>query len=825
SNGSHTLTAIARDAGGRTTTSSSVTVTVNNSTGAVDLTVDGNQKFQTIAGFQVNANSAQWNNGQLTPALDMLIDQGVSIFRVIIDKEDWESTNDNADPNVFNWTYYNSVYTTPKFENLWSTIGYLNSKGITSGILLNFMGPGPAWMGAPKITAGLEDEWVEMIASLVYYARVTRNLQFTSLGPANEVDWDGIEGPQVDQFQYALLLHKLAVKLDALGLSDIQFVGPDTAQVGVGVNSYFPQLLADPIVMAKIQHFGLHNYADLSANADGVIKASAYPTRDFWMTEAGMGNDYYGPDHLITQMKNGAASAGVWDAYTSVYNHRANDGNPMLDLVNNAWVRRQSFYGFKQLFKFAQPGAQRIGATTSTANLLAVAFNNPSSGQVTVVGHNQTGSRTLKIALSNLPVTGTMQFYVTDAVRQFERQADVTVVNGVVPIPVDLDTYFTLTAITMPDTTPPTIAMSAPANGSTVLGNAVTVSASASDNVAIAGVQFKLDGANLGAEAITSPYSIAWNTTAAANGQHTLTAVARDMSGNTATATAVSVTVNNPVDAAPPTVSMTAPANGATVSGSNVTATATPLGSHTLAARARDASGKQTTSTAVSVTVAAPPPGVLAIDATASGTVGSPLSSITSSTFSTASANELLLAFIGADDASPGNTVTSINGAGLTWALVVRTNTQRGTAEIWRAFAPAPLTNVTATANLAQPAAGLIQIVTFTGVDTTGTNGSGAIGATRSANAATGAPTGSVTTTRANSWVWGVGTDWANAIARTIGTGQTMVQQYLAPVGDTYWVQRRTATTPTSGTTVTINDTAPTTDMWNLSICEILPRP
>src|SRR5205807_145466 len=75
--------------------------------------------------------------------------------------------------------------------------------------------------------------------------------------------------------------------------------------------------------------------------------------------------------------------------------------------------------------------------------------------------------------------------------------------------------------------------------------------------------------------AITSPYSIAWNTTAAANGQHTLTAVARDMSGNTATATAVSVTVNNPVDAAPPTVSMTAPANGATVSGSNVTVSAT----------------------------------------------------------------------------------------------------------------------------------------------------------------------------------------------------------------------------------------------------------
>jgi len=156
---------------------------------------------------------------------------------------------------------------------------------------------------------------------------------------------------------------------------------------------------------------------------------------------------------------------------------------------------------------------------------------------------------------------------------------------------------------------------------------------------------------------------------------------------------------------------------------------------------------------------------------------------------------------------------------------VVRTNTQRGTAEIWRAFASAPLTNVAVTANLAQAAAGLITVVTFTGVDTTGTNGSGAIGAIKSANGASGAQTGSVTTTRANSWVWGTGNDWASAISRTIGAGQTMVQEYLAPVGDTYWVQRRTATTPTIGTVVTINDTAPTTDIWNVSICEILPRP
>src|SRR6266404_1307660 len=48
------------------------------------------------------------------------------------------------------------------------------------------------------------------------------------------------------------------------------------------------------------------------------------------------------------------------------------------------------------------------------------------------------------------------------------------------------------------DTTPPTVALTAPANGATVSGSSVTVSASASDNVGVAGVQFKLDGSNLG---------------------------------------------------------------------------------------------------------------------------------------------------------------------------------------------------------------------------------------------------------------------------------------------------------------------------------------
>lgn len=102
----------------------------------------------------------------------------------------------------------------------------------------------------------------------------------------------------------------------------------------------------------------------------------------------------------------------------------------------------------------------------------------------------------------------------------------------------------TLTVTYTPDTTPPVVSLTAPAGGATVSGT-VTVSATASDNNGVVGVQFKLDGNNLGAELIAAPYSISWNTTGTINGNHTLTAVGRDAANNTTTSSPVSVTVSN----------------------------------------------------------------------------------------------------------------------------------------------------------------------------------------------------------------------------------------------------------------------------------------
>ncbi|MBI4452708.1 hypothetical protein HY637_04720, partial [Candidatus Woesearchaeota archaeon] len=98
-----------------------------------------------------------------------------------------------------------------------------------------------------------------------------------------------------------------------------------------------------------------------------------------------------------------------------------------------------------------------------------------------------------------------------------------------------------------PDTTSPTANLTSPASGSTVSGT-INVVATATDNVGVAGVQFLLDGANLGSEDTTSPYSVSWNTASSSNGQHTLQARARDAAGNLGFSSLINVTVDNFVD-------------------------------------------------------------------------------------------------------------------------------------------------------------------------------------------------------------------------------------------------------------------------------------
>lgn len=370
------------------------------------------------------------------------------------------------------------------------------------------------------------------------------------------------------------------------------------------------------------------------------------------------------------------------------------------------------------------------------------------------------------------------------------------------------------------------------------------------DNVAVTGYEVWRDGVLLG----TTTTTTFTDTSLQSGTTYLYTLRAFDAAGNYSNHTeTLSVTTITP-DTTAPAVAITAPADNATVSGTvAITANATDAvgvtgvqflvngvaagsedttapyqyswnttglsnGTYTLSAQARDAAGNVGTAANVTVTVNNPV-SQLAIDRQVTAKPTSASTTVSTPALTTTKQNDLLVAFIASD--GPRNnaqSIRSVTGGGLTWTLRQRTNTRAGTSEIWTAVAPNILTNavITATYNTGSYV-GFMTVVAFSGAETA------VIGATGSANGASGAATVNINATRTGSQVWAIGNDWDRAAARTLGSGQTMVEQHLPVVGDTFWVQR--LTTPTTGPgTVTLSTIAPTNDRWNFAAIEILAK-
>jgi hypothetical protein len=185
---------------------------------------------------------------------------------------------------------------------------------------------------------------------------------------------------------------------------------------------------------------------------------------------------------------------------------------------------------------------------------------------------------------------------------------------------------------------------------------------------------------------------------------------------------------------------------------------------------------------------------------------------------STTAAGDLLVAFV-AGDAPPkakGTQRAVISGGGLTWRLVGRENAPLADTEVWAARAAGKLTNVKVT--VSGQLKGFDEAVTI--VAYKGAHGAGPAATKHSAG---GALTATLKTATANSWVFAVGADWAAATLRVAGPGQFTLHQVTDHDADKemFWVQARLALTPKAGTTVTINDTKPAKDPFNLVLVAI----
>ena len=167
-----------------------------------------------------------------------------------------------------------------------------------------------------------------------------------------------------------------------------------------------------------------------------------------------------------------------------------------------------------------------LSGTAQTVSFTASGFPAGASGSFSPASCTPTCTTTLTIVTGTSTPLATSTITVTGTAGSLSRV-----------------TTFTLTVT--PDVTPPTVSLSAPANNAAVRGTSIAVNATAFDAVGVSGVQFLLDGSNLGAEDTTAPYSRTWNTTTSSGGPHTLSARARDAAGNLGTAADVTVIVDN----------------------------------------------------------------------------------------------------------------------------------------------------------------------------------------------------------------------------------------------------------------------------------------
>jgi hypothetical protein len=369
-----------------------------------ELVIDVGSQQQTVSGLGIDANVHSWQGGQLKPAIDAYAAWGPLTWRVIIEKSDWESAQVGA-PDTTDWSYYNSVLTSPKLEDLWNTIAYIESKpGQT--VSLSLMGGVPAWMGGTHILPEKEDYWVRMVASLVAYAREKRGLKLNLLSPLNEPDLNGIEGPKVDPDQAVRLLDKLGHRLDSMGLGDVKFVAPDASSVEGAKTAYAPLLMADPYVRSKIAHLGVHTYSGDLADFPSTLKEG---DPDVWVSEFNTACDSCDKGvelddswnratstaaMLLSLLQQGASGAQLYDAWDGFYeHHRAFGywGALAYNAKSGTYTPRQTYGVLKLLYKYLPPGSVRVQSHGASA-VTSVAFTEPRSGALTIVGVNGTSS-------------------------------------------------------------------------------------------------------------------------------------------------------------------------------------------------------------------------------------------------------------------------------------------------------------------------------------------------------------------------------------------------------------------------------------------------
>jgi glucuronoarabinoxylan endo-1,4-beta-xylanase len=413
-----------------------MTKTLNNNCGdlmnnPVTVTVDGSIKYQTIDGF---GGSGAYCEGLLknlkepkrTEVKNLLFfDLGTSIYRL----RAWtkiERTNDNSDPNTFNWAAFDfSTVGQYADAQVW-TAQQARDKGVTKFIASVWSPPG--WMkdtGNEKngghLRTDMYDEFAEWLAAYIIGYKKHHGINIGWISIQNEPDWVAPwETCTYTPEQMRDVVKVVGRKFSREGMS-VKIVVPETAAVS-NTPRYLSTIMSDSEATQYVDVFANHLYEDKIApffNPDGAIPylqavagLGAQYGKPIWQTEYSYLKK---PDagtfrealftarhiHNVLTYENGSAYL-VWGLFWDTFSPGA--GLITISQDGGSYTITPKFYAAKQYFKFISPGSKRIEVAVNNANVLVSAYVNGANDSVTIVAINK----------GNNPVTTTFNLKNVD---------------------------------------------------------------------------------------------------------------------------------------------------------------------------------------------------------------------------------------------------------------------------------------------------------------------------------------------------------------------------------------------------------------------------
>jgi glucuronoarabinoxylan endo-1,4-beta-xylanase len=386
--------------------------------------------YQTIEGFGAHGSlNVWWSDGPFynDQFLNLVVDDlGLTMNRNEF-YPDYESTNDNNDPNTLGTFNTNGIFVNK--QRGW--INALKNKAAQSGEPIRFIASywsPPSWMKQNNSTVGgdaatnilrtgVENELGEFGVATVKAYKDQCNVDLYALSMQNEPAFDEPYNSCVyTPTRYRDVFKVFASRVHAV-YPNVKLFGAEHMLINWG--TFEGQLNTDSTARAHINAFAVHGYSDgvhPTASSQAVQKwkqagNNVFPTgKGLWMTEtSGYSDTWTDAFHLAEMiyagLRHGKMSAWVWwqlseNTSNSVYVFMYN-GNPT-----------KRYYVHKQFYRYIRPDAVMIGAPVSGDTLTFVtAFHHRQNQTLSVVLLNaNTSSRTVTLSGTELP---TFQVYRT----------------------------------------------------------------------------------------------------------------------------------------------------------------------------------------------------------------------------------------------------------------------------------------------------------------------------------------------------------------------------------------------------------------------------